>query len=74
VSVVCACNGDASASDAVAAHARCRILIGYSSFDLNHKGLQGGAVDALCFDFGFDTMLARSLAAKRAAGAWWCMV
>jgi hypothetical protein len=36
--------------------------------------LQGGAVDALCFDFGFDTMLARSLAAKRAAGAWWCMV
>jgi hypothetical protein len=28
--------------------------------------LQGGAVDALCFDFGFDTMLARSLAAKRA--------
>jgi DNA-binding protein HU-beta len=35
----------------------------------------------LCFDFGFDTMLARSIAAKRAAGALvhgalvhWCMV
>jgi len=32
----------------------------------NHKGLQGFAAAALCFDFGLDTMLARSLAAKRA--------
>jgi hypothetical protein len=37
---------------------------------LNHKWFAKVRRDALCFDFGFDTMHARSLAAKRATGAW----
>ena len=39
---------------------------------LNHKGFAKAGRDALCFDFGFDTMLARSLACRKAGGR--CMV